>query len=109
MFFRKSTFSVLGTSFFSFSCKKFKTISVLTLLNRAYAICSIYHLLRSEFDFLRTLFVENGSEKSFVESIFSRFNDNKFSSSPPTLLPKKKPFYRVIPCFGHLSIQIILI
>ena len=103
--FRKSTFSGLGTSFFSFCCTKFKTNSVLTLLNRAYAICSNYNLLHEEFEFLKTFFAENGFQRSLVESFISRFLDRKFSNAPPTLLAKKKPLYRVIPYFGHLSVQ----
>ena len=47
--FRKPTFSGLGTSLFSYYCKKVKTNSVLTLLSRAYAICSNYNLLHEEF------------------------------------------------------------
>ena len=43
--FRKATFSRIGISFFSFCCKKFKTNSVLALLNRAYTVCSNYHLI----------------------------------------------------------------
>jgi len=103
--FRKPTFSGLGTSFFSYCCKKFKTNPVLTLLNRAYAICSNYQLLHNELEFLKTFFVENGFQKSLVESLISRFLDNKFSPVPPTLLAKKKPLYRVLPYFGHLSVQ----
>ena len=54
-----------GTSFFSFYGKKFKTNSVLSLLNKAYAICSNHHLIHNEFDFLKTLFIENGFEIFF--------------------------------------------
>ena len=50
--FRKSLFSALGISFFSFCTKQLKTNAVLTLINRAYKICSNYFLLHDEFQFL---------------------------------------------------------
>ena len=64
--FRKSSFSGLGISFFSFCTKQFKTNAVLTLINRAYKICSNYFLLHDEFLFLTTFFQSNGFFASVI-------------------------------------------
>ena len=45
--FRKLTFSGLGISFFSFCSKNFKSNSIMTLLHRAYNVCSSYSNLNS--------------------------------------------------------------
>ena len=50
--YRKSSFSGLGLSFFSFSWYRFKLNSVKSLLNRAYHICSNFGSLHDEFLFL---------------------------------------------------------
>ena len=49
---RKSTFTELGTSFFSYSPFIFKCNAIDTLLNRAYNICSNRILISTEFSFL---------------------------------------------------------
>ena len=59
-------------------------------------------------NFLSFFFGENGLQKTLVESLISRFVDKKFSSAPPALLAKKKPFDCVIPYFGHLSVQMVI-
>ena len=66
--FRKSSFSGLGISFFSFCTKQFKTNAVLTLVNRAYKICSNYFLLHDEFQFLTTFFQNNGFPRQLFQS-----------------------------------------
>ena len=51
--YRKSTFSGLGLSFFSFCSQNFKICSIKTLLYRAYRISSSYFKLHQEFNFLK--------------------------------------------------------
>ena len=58
--FRKPTFSGLGISFFSFCSKNFKSNSIMTLLHRAYNVCSSYSNLNNEFNFVTTFFKNNG-------------------------------------------------
>ena len=85
----QSLLSKLVTNFFSYCSKKFKINFVLTLLDRAYAICSSYRLLHKESEFLFKKFIENCFQKSLVVSLISRFVD-MFTSTPLTLLAKKK-------------------
>ena len=59
-FFRKPTFTKLGSSFFSFCPLKFKTTSIQKLIVRAFRICSTYSSLHIEFDFLRKFFFNYG-------------------------------------------------
>ena len=57
MLFRKCSFSVVGTSFFSYGCKKLKTNSVFTLLNRFYATALATSDSIMNFMFLRLFFL----------------------------------------------------
>ena len=68
---KKTTFSGLGLSYFSFCTNKFKSNSILTLLNRAFNICSNYKLLHDEFQFLISFFKNNGFPVQFIESKIS--------------------------------------
>ena len=58
--FRKPKFSGLGISFFSFCSKNFKTNSILTLLHRAYNVCSSNSNLHYEFNCVTSFFKSNG-------------------------------------------------
>ena len=66
--YRKPTFSGLGISYFSFCSYRFKIDSITTLLHRAFNICSNYHLMHHEFQFLRNFFVQNGFPEFLVQS-----------------------------------------
>ena len=58
--YRKPTFTGLGLSFFSFSSFKFKKSAIITLLYRAYRICSNFNTLHNEFNFIKHFFKING-------------------------------------------------
>jgi hypothetical protein len=77
--FRKSTFSGLGLSYFSFCCDKFKINSVKTLLSRAYKICSDFSSLHSEFDFLRSFFLNNGYPIFLIDKQIRNFLSKRFA------------------------------
>ena len=101
--FRKSTFTGLGTSFFSFCSFRFKVNGLITLLYRAYRISSDYCALNCEFDFLRDFFVNNGFPANFVESAICKFlysKRNNFLSIPTV---EKKKCYLSLPYFGAQS------
>ena len=78
---RKSTFSGLGLSFFSFSSFLFKINSVKTLISRASAVSSTFTALNKELSFLVEHFSNNGVPKSLVYKQIGKFI-NKFQSQP---------------------------
>ena len=101
--FRKSTFTGLGMSFFSYCTFRFKINIVRTLLSRAYKVCSNFNFVHREFDFLKKYFRSNGYPTHFIDSQIKKFLDNVFISTPPVMSVTKQPFYFSIPYFGHQS------
>ena len=71
--YRKSTFTGLGTSFFSFECIKFKLNSIKTLLPRAYKICSDFVDFHDEFIFHTEYFKCNSYPETLLNSHFKKF------------------------------------
>ena len=57
--FRKTTFTGLGLSYYSFCSKQYKTNSRLTLISRAYKICSNCHNFHLEIQTLQKYFKSN--------------------------------------------------
>ena len=55
--FRKPTFSGLGVSYFSYCCRKFKLNSIKSLVSRAYGLCSTFHNLNNEFNYIKKYFI----------------------------------------------------
>ena len=78
--FRKSTFTGLGSSFFSYCTYLFKINAIKTLLYRAYHISSSYFILDIEFSFLRQYFVKNGYPLVLVNSHIKKFLAKKYES-----------------------------
>ena len=104
VFFRKNTFSGLGTSYFSHCCKKFKLGAITTLLHRAYNVCSSYSFMHVEFCFLRNFFSANGFPSSVVDNKICSFLDNKYSKSELSPTVNKKKLYFPMHYFGHKSV-----
>ena len=71
--YRKSTFSGLGLSFFSFCSFNFKVNSIKTLLARAYSICSSYQNFHEELVFLRYFFISNDYPINLFENCINEF------------------------------------
>ena len=102
--FRKSTFSGLGMSFFSFCTFNFKCNFVSTLLSRAYKVCSSYSNLHQEFEFLRNFFQNNGFPLSWIDQKINIFLNKRFSPNSKTQIQNNKPnVYISIPFFGQQS------
>ena len=72
--FHKSTFSGLGSSFFSFCSFWFKINSIKTLIACRFNVCSNYTDMNCEFNFLKTFFTSHGFPVSLVNSIKRSFN-----------------------------------
>ena len=64
--YRKGSFTGQGMSYFSNCTFKFK-LNGLTLLSRAYRVCSNFNYLHMEFTFLNEYFRLNGYCAAFVE------------------------------------------
>ena len=98
----------MGTSFFSYSNSRFKVNSILTLINRAYNICSSFHLLHIEFDFLCNFFLKNGYPLHLIESKIRRFLSEKFNSNSPKSNQNnnEENFYFSLPYLGPYSEKI---
>ena len=102
--YRKPSFSGLGTSFFSYCCKVFKTNGIQTLLNRAYNICSSPLALRNEIAFLKDFFHSNGFPKQLFQQQTEKFFAKKLDYQQTFQSVDKKPMYFSLPYFGHKSI-----
>jgi len=101
--FRKSSFTGLGNSYFSFSTFRFKLNSVLTLLNRAFNVCSTYSFLHDELSTLKQYFFNNGYPSSFIDSQINKFLNRKLCPSPPILTAAKEQLFLTLPYFGPQS------
>ena len=78
--FRKSTFSGLRISLFSFCPSKFKVNSITTLLHRAFNVCSSYQYLNEEFEFVCIL-CNNGFPVSLIRSEINQFLNSKYGKT----------------------------
>ena len=99
---RKSTLSGLGINFFSYRAHKFKVNSIKFLLSRAYGICSNWHNLYNDFQFLRTFFFDKSFPIKLFDSCLARFLSDKFSDNSDDLR-KTQEIFAVFPYFGHQS------
>ena len=101
--YRKPTFTGLDTSFFSFCTIRFKFAAIQTLIHRAYNICSTYHSINTEFEFLKNFFKNNGYQTTLVENFINRFLYKVRTPKTPIFDVPKKVMYFKIPFFGHQS------
>ena len=104
--FRKSTFTGLGTSFFSHCYFNFKLNFIKTLVYKAYHICSSYANFHCEIEFLKTFFLNNGFPTNLFYSVVNKFlfkyyePSNNDSSDDPD--DARKIYFR-LQYFGHQS------
>ena len=71
--YRKSTFSGLGTSFFSYCSFSFKINSIRTLLHRAFTLSSSYLDFHNEVIYLKDFFYKNGFTTNLFEKTLNKF------------------------------------
>ena len=101
--FRKSTFTGLGLSFFSFISHIYKINSIKTLLFRAKTISSNHTVLNKEITFLVNYFWHNGYPKSLVYKVIKNFI-SKMQNPPPLIhTVAKQKFFVSLPFFGKHS------
>ena len=101
--YRKSTFTGLGISYFSYCTQRFKLNSIKTLLHRAFEVSSNFHNLHIEFDFLKNFFKMNGFPTKLIENMIGKFLKQKLSPPPLKITVPKKPLYFTLPYFGPKS------
>ena len=101
--FRKKTFTGLSINFFSFCPLLFKINAFKTLLHRSYNICSDFHLIHNEIDFLQKLFVNNSFPLKLLQSITRKFLQKHIDPPVPITTVPKKLIYFSLPYFGHKS------
>ena len=102
--YRKPTFSGQGISFFSFAPFLFKLNAIKTLIFRSYTICSSYHAMHSEFDFLRNFFISNGFPSNLISSVIRNFLNKRQDPQNFTVSNNDNPVrYYVFPYFGPQS------
>ena len=101
--YRKPSFSGLGTSFYSFSCIKFKINSIKTLFSRAYNICSNYLSFHEEVVFLKNFFKNNGFCSKLIENQLNKFLRNKYCNERLQQSQNSPSIYLTFPYFGPNS------
>ena len=101
--FRKSSFTGLGMSFFSFCAQNFKINAIKTLLHRAYNISSSYCNMHIEFEFLKTFFYNNGYPISLFNTHVKKFLSNKYKENNSDTSDSKEYSYVSLLYFGHQS------
>ena len=103
--YRKGSFTGLGMRYFSNWTFKFKLNCILTLLSRAYRICSNFNYLHMEFTFLKKYFRLNGYCSAFVERQIWKFLGDKFDPITDVSADSSddKPLYLSFPYFGPIA------
>ena len=98
--YRKSSFSGLGTSFFSFISRSLKYSAISSLLNRAFRISSSYSSLHSELEFMKRFFQNNGFPLNLVYTFIRKFLDIQYAKPSVSYDVPKLQRYFVFPYFG---------
>ena len=101
--YRKSTFTGLGLSFYSFCQFSFKINSIKTLLFRAKKVCSTFTALNKEISFLVNYFHANGYPKPLVYQQIKRFIQSMSHPSPKCDTVEKRKIFISLPYFGSQS------
>ena len=100
--YRKSMFTGLGTSFFSFTPFIYKLNSIRTLIFRGFKVCSTYKGMHSEFNFLKEFFFNNGYPLSLLNSQIKKFLHKQFLQ-PTSASDNREKVYISFPYFDHQS------
>ncbi|CAF3279221.1 unnamed protein product [Rotaria sp. Silwood2] len=103
--YRKPTFTSLTTKWDSFVPKTYKYNALSMKVYRAIKICSSYKALHDEFEFIRSLAINNGFPNSLIDSIIRRQLNLIYTPSTPISLPSLTTDTVVlrVPYFGPLS------
>lgn len=106
--YRKETFTGLGLKYDSFVPSMYKDNLILTLLNRAYKICSNYNALHEEILKISKHLISNGFNLIRINRFVKKFMDSKFNNVNKIIIqtaPKCKLYFK-LPYYGNLSIKL---
>ena len=104
--YRKPTFSRVFTNFGSHISKSYKYNLLLTLLHRAFKLCSNFELFHQEIDKLKTIFENNGYPKRFVDLFIKKYLDKVFMKKEVVLKASKKELICALPVIGNKPLQL---
>jgi hypothetical protein len=101
--YRKQCYTGQGLNYYSFCSELFKINSCKTLINRAYKICSNWHSINNELEFLFRYFKANCYPDYIFHKCVRKYFDKLYrpAISVPTV-PKKVMYFR-FPYLGLLS------
>ena len=79
---------------------------LLTLLHRAFKLCSNFELFDQEIDKLQTIFGNNSYLKSFIDFCIKKYLDKVFIKKEVVLELSKKELICILPFLGKKSMQL---
>ena len=88
----KPTFSGVFTNFGSFIPTSYKYNLLLTLLHRAFKLCSNFERFHQQIDKLKTIFENKGYPKSFVDFCIKKYLDKVFMKKEVEIRSPKYDF-----------------
>ena len=95
--FRKSTFTGLGSNFYSFCFYNFKMNSLSTLLHRAFTLTSDWQLFHKEIEFLSNYFKQNCYPTKVFNTFVKKFLNKKISPKCKAITVPKLDLHTSIP------------
>ena len=103
--YRKPTYTGLYLRWDSFVPKQYKIGLVKCLIHRAWHICSCSEHFSQEMDFVKSVLMKNGYPQNFINSIFKKFLQSKYTADIkyPVFGPQKKSIYISLPYCGIQS------
>ena len=101
--FRKSTFTGLGTNFYSHTPLKYKMCAASTLVHRAYELSSDWGAFHSEISFLINFFSNNCYPKSLIYKKINNYLNLKFRPKIDIPTVPKKIIHLPMPYLGNFQ------
>ena len=101
----KPTFSGVYTHFDSFLSPVYKVGMIYTLVYRCFKICSNWTKFNEERNFLKHVFLKNGSPLPFIDKYFKMVINKLVIKRPQVTTVEKKTLLLSLPYLGNISLQ----
>jgi len=101
--YRKPTFTGSGLNYLSFLPMMFKINAIRTLLYRCFHICSDWHSINRELQFLETFFLKNKFPMSVIQKQIRLFLNKMLCPKPMNYNVPRDIRYLKLPYYGHTS------